>query len=103
MISGPKPGSEMTRVHYIFDAWNRLVAVKADDSGAPGDTLAEYQYDGTHRRIQKVVTEDGGGPSQAHYFYNRSWQLLEERFVDGQGATVASSQYVWSPRYIDAL
>jgi len=103
MISGPKPGDETTPVHYVYDAWNRLVIVQADDSGDPGDMLAEYQYDGTNRRIQKNVTEAGGGPSEAHYFYNGSWQLLEERFVDGQGATVASNRYVWSPRYIDAL
>ena len=65
--------------------------------------MAEYQYDGTNRRIQKNVTEAAGGPSEAHYFYNQNWQLLEERFVDGQGATIAFNRYVWSPRYIDAL
>ena len=32
MISGPKPGDETTRVHYIYDAWNRLVEVRADSS-----------------------------------------------------------------------
>jgi len=100
MISGPRPGDETTRVHYVYDAWNRLVIVKADDSGDPGDTLAEYQYDGTNRRIQKNVSEPGGGPSDVHYFYNHNWQLLEERFLDGQGAAVASNRYIWSPRYI---
>jgi RHS repeat-associated protein len=98
MISGPKPGSGTTRVHYVYDAWNRLVEVRADDSGEPGGWIAEYEYDGTNRRIAKVVT----GTSHAHYFYNQQWQMLEERFVAGQGATVASNQYVWSARYIDS-
>jgi RHS repeat-associated protein len=102
MISGPKPGSGTTRVHYLYDAWNRLVIVKADDSGDPGDTLAEYQYDGTNRRIEKTVTEAGGGPAHVRYCYTHDWQLLEERFVDEQDELVVSNQYVWSPRYIDA-
>ena len=29
MISGPKPGANTTRQHYVYDAWNRLVAVRA--------------------------------------------------------------------------
>ncbi len=102
MISGPKPGSGTTRVHYVYDAWNRLVKVRADDSGEPGDLIAEYQYDGTNRRIEKVVTETGGGPSDAHYYHNQEWQILEERFLDSQEQLTASNQYVWSARYIDA-
>ena len=62
MISGPKPGDETTRIHYVYDAWNRLVAVKADDSGEPGDLIAEYEYDGVespdregrHRRRRRT-------------------------------------------------
>ena len=102
MMAGPKPGDEDARVHYAYDAWNRLVAVNADDSGDPGDLIAEYEYDGANRRIEKSVTEEGGGPSEAHYYYNRDWQLLEERFLDEEDEPLASNQYVWSPRYIDA-
>jgi len=105
MISAPKPGDETARVHYVYDAWNHLVKVYADDSqnpGTPGDLIAEYKYDGTNRRIEKEITEEGGGPTHVHYFYNHDWQMLEERFVDGEGDTVASNQYVWSARYIDA-
>ena len=101
MISGPKTGDETTRIHYLFDAWNHLVEVRADDSqnpGTPGDLIAEYRYDASNRRIEKVVA----GASHVHYFYNQDWQLLEECFVDGEGATIASNQYVWSARYIDA-
>lgn len=102
MLSAPKSGDETTRIHFVRDAWNRLVAVYADDQGEPGDLIAEYEYDGANRRIEKVVAEDGGGPAHAHYFYNSDWQLLEERFVDGQGTIDYVNEYVWSARYIDA-
>jgi len=84
MVSGPKSGDEDTRIHYVYDVWNRLVEVRADDSGEPGDLIAIYEYDGANRRIEKVVT----GTSHTHYYYNQRWQMLEERFVDGQGATL---------------
>ncbi len=93
------------RVHYRFDAWNRLIAVYADDSqnpGQPGDLVAQYEYDGTNRRVEKQVTQAGGGPRHVHYFYNHDWQLVEERFVDDQGEVVTINQYVWSQWYIDA-
>jgi len=38
-----------------YDAWNRLVKVQDDDGGEPDDTIAEYRYDGLHRRIAKIV------------------------------------------------
>jgi len=98
MISGPDPANQAVRLHYVYDAWNRLVEVRADDSGDPGDLIAQYEYDAANRRIEKLVT----ATSHAHYYYNQEWQLLEERLVDGQGATLAANQYVWSPRYIDA-
>jgi RHS repeat-associated protein len=102
LISGPKPRSEATRVHYVYDAWNRLVKVRADDSGNPGDLLAEYEYDGTKRRVEKEVTDAGGGPAHVHYYYNDNWQLLEECSLDAEEELIASNQYVWSPRYIDS-
>lgn len=104
MKFGPKPGEETTGIHYVYDAWNRLVAVYEDDDdgvyepGAGDDLVAQYEYDGVNRRIEKVVT----GSSHSHYYYNLSWQMLEEDFVDAQGATVARNQYVWSPRYVDS-
>ena len=44
---------------YIYDAWNRLVEVtrRVDDE----DTVAEYEYDGLYRRIEKAVTNSGEG------------------------------------------
>ncbi len=98
MISGPRPGDETTSVHYVLDAWNRLVEVRADDSGEPGDLIAEYEYDGANRRINKTFADDMG----VEHFYNHDWQMLEERAVDDEGTPTAVNQYVWSARYVDA-
>jgi len=98
MISGPKPGDNTTRVHYVYDSWNRLVAVKADNSGQPGNTIAEYRYDGSKRRIEKMLADD----TSSAYYYNHEWQLLEERRFDAESDPVDSHVYVWSQRYIDA-
>jgi RHS repeat-associated protein len=101
MTSAPKPGTESTRIHLRYDAWNHLVAVFADDPlnpGTPGDLIASYEFDGVNRRIEKVVA----GTSHVHYFYNHDWQLLEEIYVDGEGVPLLTNQYVWSQRYIDA-
>jgi RHS repeat-associated protein len=76
---------------YVYDAWNRLVEVRdrGDDS-----LIAEYEYDGQKRRIEKTVdstTED--------IFYNSEWQILEVRTADD---TDPSEQYIWDIRYVDA-
>ncbi|MCZ7586723.1 MAG: hypothetical protein M5R36_27180 [Deltaproteobacteria bacterium] len=44
---------ETTRVHYVYDAWNHLVEVRATIPGEPGDLIAEYEYDGTNRAHRK--------------------------------------------------
>ncbi|MEN6405924.1 MAG: RHS repeat-associated core domain-containing protein [Thermoguttaceae bacterium] len=102
MISGPKSGEPTTRVHYVYDAWNRLVAVKEDSSGSPGtpgDVIATYSYDGLNRRIEKAM----GGSEQyvTHYYYNNQWQLFEERDMNWSQADQIN-QYVWGPGYVDS-
>ena len=103
MIYGPKSGDETTGLHYVRDAWNRQVAVYEDDGdgqfepGTDDALIAAYEFDAVNRRIEKVLST-----SHAHYYYNNSWQLLEERFVDGQGATLSANQHVFSPDYIDS-
>jgi len=100
----------------MYDAWNRLAAVyedSDDDQAAPtddddgGDTLiAEYQYDGRHRRIVKLLP-NGENWKRTDYYYNTSWQVIEERYNGSVGdkttaATQEKAQYVWDTRYIDA-
>ncbi len=72
---------------FVYDAWNRLVAVKSGST-----TLVSYKYDGHTRRI---VRDDG---TARNYYYSDQWQVLEERV--GGNAVV---QYVWSPVCVDAM
>jgi hypothetical protein len=104
MISGPKPGDETTRLHFTYDAWNRLTTVYADDGyDGQGDLLAYYVYDGLNRRVEKVVTAAGGGEAFLQYYYDENWQVLEEQFLDPQYCTtIATNQYLWDVSYIDA-
>ncbi|MDD4269181.1 MAG: RHS repeat-associated core domain-containing protein, partial [Thermoguttaceae bacterium] len=104
MISGPKTGNETTRLHHVYDAWNRQTAVYEDDGdgtfepGTDDDLVAAYEYDGANRRIEKTFADDTG----VEYYYNHHWQMLEERVVDDEGIPTAINQYVWSARYIDS-
>jgi RHS repeat-associated protein len=77
-------------LRYVYDAWNRMVAVK---NSAGTTTLETFGYDGLNRR----VTVTAGGATTDLY-YSDSWQVLEER-VGG----AATQRYVWSPVYVDAL
>ena len=82
--------ADETGRQLVYDAWNRLVAVKT--SG--GVYLASYAYDGMGRR----VSETPGSGAGTDLYYSSGWQVVEER-VGG----VARASYVWSPVYVDAL
>lgn len=73
---------------YVYDAWNRLVAVK--NSG--GTTLATYKYDALGRKI----VENPGAATDLYYGGTDDWQVLEEK----QGSAT-KAQNVWSQTYID--
>jgi len=98
MITAPKPGAEGTRIHMKYDAWNRMVEVRADNNGQPGDLIITARYDGLTRRIQKVVA--GETDTTYDYYYNEGRQVLEERKTIGQGSTQTYAQYVWDGRYV---
>jgi RHS repeat-associated protein len=107
MIQGPKVWDPLARLHYTWDAWNRLVKVQADSGGAPGATLAEYQYDGQSRRIVKLLP-NGANWDRTDFFENGQWQDLEERVLlnvagKATAATAPKHQYVYDIRYIDAV
>jgi RHS repeat-associated protein len=73
---------------FVYDAWNRLVAVK---NGA--STVASYAYDGLNRRITETH-----GSNTTDLYYSANWQVLEER-LNG----VIQARNVWSPVGVDTL
>jgi RHS repeat-associated protein len=106
MTQVPIPGDETHHHVCTYDAWNRLVKVQTD--AEPAVTVAEYRYDGLHRRIAKLVP-DGENWDRTDYYYTRSWQVIEERLATNVAtankdnvATAPTYQYIWSLRYIDA-
>jgi RHS repeat-associated protein len=72
----------------VYDAWNRLVAVKQGST-----TLAAYSLDGLNRRITETHSS-----TTRDLYYSAGWQVLEER-VGG----VVQARNVWSLVYVDAL
>ncbi len=88
MTKVPQPANWGANYDLVYDAWNRLVAVK---QGAT--TVASFEYDGLGRRINKVA----GGVTE-EYYYNSSYQILEVR----RGG-VMREQLVWNVDYIDSL
>jgi len=59
---------------HEYDAWKRLVRVRADDGGSPGATLAEYRYDAAGRRIARLVPAGPGVWTRTDLYYNEKWQ-----------------------------
>jgi RHS repeat-associated protein len=89
LTSVPQPLSLGNGYTLTWDAWNRLMTVKAGST-----TVATYAYDGATRRVSK-----NDGTNTRHYYYSDQWQVLEERL----GSTTADRQYVWGILSIDDL
>jgi RHS repeat-associated protein len=62
--------------------------------------VAQYQYDGSNRRIVKLTYSGGTLSETRHFYYTSQWQDIEERI--GSPATM-DRQYVWGIRYVDEL
>jgi YD repeat-containing protein len=95
----PQPGDPAATFAATYDAFNRLVKVAA---GA--NTVAEYEYDPTGRRIIKSVYSGGTLDHRQHFYYNAGWQTLEVRKETG-GTEDADplEQYVYHAGGIDSL
>jgi len=105
--SGPQAGTETSRQWYTYDAWNRLSVVNADAGGIPGTELVEYQYDARNRRVAKLVP-NGANWNRTDYYFSCGWQCVEERTIvnvvgKATAATIPHFQWIWDPRYIDAV
>jgi MFS superfamily sulfate permease-like transporter len=60
----------------VYDAWNRLVEVRAADDST---VVAQYEYDGRNFRTVKKSCSGGQLSETRHFYYNAGWQVLEER------------------------
>ena len=107
MIKGPDTVDPTVERRFVYDAWNRLVAVR----NAGDQVIAEYRHDGLNRRIAKIVADGPGSGNwdRTDYYYNEAWQVLEERQardVDDEDREVPAAttygQTIWDLRYVDA-
>ena len=89
MVKVPQVGDWSTANELVWDAWNRLVEVKAGST-----TVATYRYDGNTRRTTKTTADT------RHYYYSDQWQIMEERVDAG---TTVERQFVWGQRFTDDL
>jgi RHS repeat-associated protein len=85
--NGNMTGDETGKT-LIYDAWNRLAAVKSDST-----TLETFAYDGLGRRVRNTV-----GSTTTDLYYSDKRQVLEEKV--GSSTT---ARYVWSPVYVDGM
>jgi RHS repeat-associated protein len=95
MTKVPKPETRIANYNLVYDAWNRLVEVRDSDNSTK---IAEYSYNGLNHRVVKKTYTSGTLTETRNFYFNRSWQCLEERV----GSTVEQT-YVWGLRYIDDL
>ena len=95
MTTIPIPDDPTSSYTATYDAWNRLVKLEDDTN-----TITEYQYDGTRRRVLHKVYNTGVLDYTKHLYYNANWQLLEER---RDANTSPTKQQIWGNRYIDDL
>jgi YD repeat-containing protein len=58
---------------YTYDAWNRLVKVTTRHDAR---TISTQAYDGTGRRIKKVVSNSGTRNGTEYYYY-AGQQMIE--------------------------
>ena len=84
----------------VYDAWNRLVAVK----NSSGQIVAQYTYNAMGYRITETYPQGGTGipAGEINYiYYDSQWQAIETR-TNGTANSNVTSQTVWSAAYINA-
>ncbi len=92
--------SDQTGDTLVYDAWNRLVAVK----NATGQVIAQYTYNAQGYAVTATYPQGTSQlpPGTTNYlYYTSSWQLIEVR-TGGTAAANVTVQMVWSAAYINA-
>lgn len=96
----PQPAAPTNAFTCVYDGWNRLTKIR---DTLTANALAEYEFDGTARRI---ATEEyvSGVLSEARHFYltnSPTWQVIEEHAGSNPVTTTISQQFIWGLRYAD--
>ncbi|NUO20461.1 RHS repeat-associated core domain-containing protein, partial [bacterium] len=81
---------------YVYDAWNNLVKVRAQNDADV--VVGVYAYYADNRRASKTVTNRGELDGVTYFFYD-GLREIEER----NGSEQMTQQYVWGHEYIDQL
>ncbi|MBE7456511.1 MAG: RHS repeat-associated core domain-containing protein [Planctomycetia bacterium] len=81
---------------YVYDGWNNLVRVKAQNDADV--VVGVYAYYADNRRASKTVTNRGDLDGTTYFFYD-GLREIEER----NGSEQVTQQYVWGHEYIDQL
>jgi len=117
MIRVPKADGSGGYFLVQYDAWGRMTGIYEDtdqdgrldlEGENPDQPVSLYRYDATGRRILKQLV-DAEGPDDYVHFYHSGQQVVETRTGDDSGGVphpnqlAPKHQFVWSPRYIDAL
>ena len=95
MTTIPQPFDLTAGYTGIWDAWNRLTALKSGSN-----YVMSFLYDGLNRRGMRKSYDGSGTLTESRFFtYSEQWQILEE-YVGGESTTPVI-QWVWGLRYID--
>ncbi|MBE7456587.1 MAG: RHS repeat-associated core domain-containing protein [Planctomycetia bacterium] len=81
---------------YVYDAWNNLVKVRAQNDADV--VVGVYAYYADNRRASKTVSNRGDLDGVTYFFYD-GLREIEER----NGAEAVTQQYVWGHEYLDQL
>ena len=96
----PNPDDPTQALAATYDTWNRMVKLSDISTGVPV-TVAEYEYDATARRIEKV-DKTGTSDVTYDYYYSAAWQIVQVDVDSGTGFQPVE-QFVWGIRYVDEL
>lgn len=99
MVAIPKSADPTNYYVGIYDAWNRLMEVKAGDV-----TVHRCGYDGVNRCVIHKSFVLGTLDETRHLYYTQPllWQVVEERLGTSPDSASPDRQFIWGMRYIDA-
>ena len=93
MTTMPRPGTPSSSYTAVYDAWNRLVSIKAGTVD-----VQQYQYDARNFRTVILSYTSGVLSETRHSYFTSNWRCIEERTGT---STSAERPFVWGARYID--